>query len=240
MKLLNTVSVVAGIVSGLWNVPLPVSAADLSRVPQIVQPIMPAVPFSWTTAYVGGTVGGGFGTFNSSVGTSSGDVNADGIEGGGFFGVRHQFFGTPWVLGAEGDLLATGQSASFCALSSRGRCFAPASLKADWIGDASAQFGYAFGSEGRVLAYVEGGPSGGTASWTVANNFSGDVRGFGYHVGFGVDYVPAMWGDHVGFGLKYRFTHLDGPDLAVGGGGTVSTSFEDNSVLGRVFYRFPY
>jgi outer membrane immunogenic protein len=245
MKLLNTASIVAGILSGLWNMPIPASAADFyNKTPAAVAPIYAPVPYSWTAAYVGGTFGYGFGDFTESGVGTSGDLTASGVKGGGFFGVRHQFTGTQIVLGAEGDLMATNETASFpvatgssCTRKGCVTLFTPASLQADWVGDASVQLGYALGPDGRVLPYIEGGPSYGSAGFGLGP-VSAHIGGWGYHVGVGVDYVPAMWGDHIGFGALYRFTHINGPDASAFGQ-SITTAFEDNSILGRVFYRFP-
>jgi opacity protein-like surface antigen len=68
----------------------------------------PAPGFSWTGFYLGGNVGGGFGTSRKDFiqGTTTSDFNTSGVIGGLTAGYNHQFGSV--VAGLEGDISASG------------------------------------------------------------------------------------------------------------------------------------
>ena len=137
------------------------SAADLPA--REAAPVLVAQPaFTWTGVYLGAFVGGGSGVIDVRSPTGStlyGDtVRTPFIEGGGQIGYNYQIATTPWMLGVEADGGAVGfNGTNTCG--ARGGFFVPYNCQA--IGTAMAtgtgRVGYAFGAEGRTLAYVKGG-----------------------------------------------------------------------------------
>jgi outer membrane immunogenic protein len=102
---------------------LPARAADLPPAPFYAAPI--AIPiFTWTGCYIGGTVGGVWGSSTDNwapnpagfpvsasaiTGQTSATLSTSGVTGGGEGGCSYQV--SPWfVVGIEGDWQATGLS----------------------------------------------------------------------------------------------------------------------------------
>lgn len=203
--------------------------ADLSLKAPVV-PMLAPVSFSWSGVYLGGEVGYSWGDFNATTNNTSTDITANGILGGGVFGVRYQFAGTSIVIGAEGDLLGSNENGTFT-INRR----TTGNISAKWLGNVDAQVGYAWD---RALFYVTGGPSYGSGEISALTTTI-DTPGWGWNVGVGVDYVPPIFGDRIAVGLLYRYTHLDGPSLSTGGLNSLTTNFTDNAILFRALYRFP-
>jgi len=164
--------------------------------------LAPAVLFSWTSCYLGGHVGGAFtdnemtGTFSVPVPGPFGfitpvpvastlpiDFGSSGVLVGGQVGCNYQF-ASRWVIGFEGDFSWANVSgttqqtngvtftAPILLLPTFVSATGTLSAKTDFIGTATARFGYALGPIGQGLIYGKGG-----AAW-VANryNFNGQVQ----------------------------------------------------------------
>jgi outer membrane immunogenic protein len=141
------------------------SAADLRPLP--ARPVVAPV-YNWTSCYVGGYVGG---AWNAEAVRAS-DVNGydfpfsgqydvwnydlkSSFLGGGTLGCNWQPIGSPWVIGAEGEigylrLTASALDFPFDPLQSIN-----SSVKiGDWYGMATARLGYAWD---RAMVYIKGG-----------------------------------------------------------------------------------
>lgn len=137
------------------------SAADLRPLP--ARPVVAPV-YNWTSCYFGGYVGGAWNA--EAVRTS--DVNGydlgqldvwnydlkSSFLGGGTLGCNWQPIGSPWVIGAEGEIgylrLTSSALDVFDPLQSIN-----SSVKiGDWYGMATARLGYAWD---RAMVYIKGG-----------------------------------------------------------------------------------
>ena len=158
--------------------------------------------FSWTSCYLGGHVGGAWvdhemtGTFPVPIPGPFGfitpvpvastlpiDFGSSGVLVGGQVGCNYQF-ASRWVIGFEGDFSWANVSgttqqtngvtftAPILLLPTFVSATGTLSAKTDFIGTATARFGYALGPIGQGLIYGKGG-----AAW-VANryNFNGQVQ----------------------------------------------------------------
>jgi opacity protein-like surface antigen len=137
--------------SGLAN------AADL---PDVV--VAPRVLWSWTGLYIGGQVGGGFGTSQVSdpAGPSiyGGNVRSPAALGGGQIGYNWQIPNTNWVLGGEADAYAVSADGTATCLASSGSFFsANCHVRQTAAGNLTGRVGYAAGTGGRTLIYAKGG-----------------------------------------------------------------------------------
>jgi outer membrane immunogenic protein len=124
-------------------------------------------PWSWTGFYVGGNVGYGWGSSNTTVSFSDptgllssnqSRIPLDGVLGGGQIGYNWQ--SSNWVWGLEADFQGTGQRGSqtfVCPSSACGTGPITDSLgqKLDWFGTARARIGVTTMPE--YLWYVTGG-----------------------------------------------------------------------------------
>lgn len=142
-------------------------AADLPTYtpPPASQVYNPAPAFSWTGPYLGLT--GGYGWGSSS-----------GLKGGGYAGYNFQI-NPNWVVGVEGDLMASGQRTNHWDSSVRGR------------------LGYAYD---RYLFYGTGG----VAFGDIRNNGSSKTR-TGWTLGAGVE---AALTNNMTARVEYRYTDL--------------------------------
>lgn len=139
---------------------LMIGAANAADLPVVAAPPSPA--FSWAGLYIGGHVGGMFGTasFDDPLGPSLfGDrVRTPGFLGGAQLGYSFQAPGAPWVFGLEGDVSGLASdgtntclafSALFVSANCRSRPFAD--------GTVTARVGYALGAQGHTLVYGKAG-----------------------------------------------------------------------------------
>ena len=136
------------------------NAADLpAKAPVIAAPV-----FSWTGFYLGANVGYSFGRdptteidATSGVQIASFDLSPRGVIGGGQLGYNYQF-APNWMVGLEGDIQGTNQSASNCfgaGCANPGTAFfftEEQSLR--WFATARARIGYI---NGDWLLYLTGG-----------------------------------------------------------------------------------
>jgi outer membrane immunogenic protein len=162
----------------------PVFAADLSPAPMPVKaPAIAARPFSWTGCYIGGHLGGDWGSTNfidpnnlfnvafpgsglglfAPTGTGVGIDQGAGFVGGGQIGCDYQF-ATNWVAGLAGDFSWTnldGSTSNPYAFFGGdplfgGKAGVPATLRdqTDWLASVTGRVGYAWD---RWMLYGKGG-----------------------------------------------------------------------------------
>jgi len=176
--------------------------------------IAPAPVWSWTGFYIGGHVGGGWGTTSStlnSLGTpfplppgfgtgALSNLSSSGILGGVQLGYNYQI--SPlFVLGVEGDF-------SWADINGDGPCsvqlpfFIPVAFScggtANWIGDITGRVGLA---HDRLLVYLKGG-------WAWSDNdynVSGTIP-IGPGVSVNGSASSTRSGGLLGFGIEYAFT----------------------------------
>ena len=192
-------------------------AADLPARVYTKAPVFVDPGYNWSGFYLGGNVGYSWGKSNdtsaftngagTTLSTSIGSSNLDGVVGGGQAGYNWQV--QNWVWGLEGDIQATGERGSRDISCSAGLCTpstvlpgfralvilvpgaaVPASLnqKIDWFGTVRARVGVL--ATPRVLFYATGGLAYGevNSSETIGGSSSSasDTR-VGYAVGGGIE-----------------------------------------------------
>ena len=211
----------------------PSFAADL-RAPVLKAPPPAAAPapWSWTGCYVGGHVGGTWGTkeaFDPFDGSPLGSGTVNGFLGGGQVGCNYQ---VNWVVfGVEGDFSWTNASGSGIGNFS-GKSGGIANI--DWYATATARIG---GTIDHALLYLKGGAawvrdrySSGSGCIGFAELSDGDLDGCetfsatetrtGWTVGAGVEYAfTRNWSgkieyDYMDFGTRtLRFTDPGGDEF---------------------------
>jgi outer membrane immunogenic protein len=173
-------------------------AADLpvrhpiTKAPPMVQPI-----FDWTGIYIGGQVGGAWGTASYSTPTSGTSYDASGILGGGHIG---GFWQTgPAVFGIEGDFNGTGIEGD-----DGGFGGALDKTKLRWDGSVRGIVGFA-PWDPRWLVYGTGGWAFGNIehSFDGVNAASVDKTHSGWTAGGGIKY--AFTPNWIA-GVEYRYT----------------------------------
>jgi outer membrane immunogenic protein len=205
---------VSGAAFGVFVVPA--MAADMAPYNKAPVPL-----FSWTGCYVGGDVGGAWGSqgvLNTSPVTvavppavltqAPANTTATGrsVIGGGHLGCNYQW--TPFlVLGAEGDFSGAGLSATGQAESLFGGAAAPGgsitwSSRLDSIATVRGRFGFAWTPN--TLAYLTAGGAWGRTSYSSTDVFffgcpacattSFSNTSAGYVLGGGLEWAP--WSDN--------------------------------------------
>lgn len=201
------------------------SAADLPAKAPIYAP--PPV-YSWSGFYIGGNIGGGFGTadtdFNvapvtvttnifgtftvpGSAGSKS--TNLDGIIGGGQIGYNWQY-SPNWVLGLEADIQASGQKGSGQFADSFGFTLpgpvpvtgtrtADYEAKITWFGTVRGRIGYAWD---RWMLYATGGLAYGEVKLEGTSTINGTVGGAPFSVGKTIGHSETNIGWTVGAGIE--------------------------------------
>ena len=243
-------------------------AADLpSRAPPPVY-LPPPPIFTWTGFYIGGQVGGAWGTGGSSftafdpvtdtfVDASFGSGNPSGVIGGGHVGFNYQFPG--WslfsssgiVIGVEGSVDGSSLSKTTVValpgvFGASGTLTAQSSL--DIQGSIRGRLGIAWD---RVLIYATGGVAFGgintdfelsgvdEAGVPVFASTSRSNSRTGWTVGGGIEYALT---NNWSIGAEYRFTDFGsinrGAVLPDGGFFSAQRRLEENQVQGRITYRF--
>jgi outer membrane immunogenic protein len=206
-------------------------AADLAvNAPTVVPP----VPFSWTGFYLGGNVGGGFGTSRKNFiqGTTTSDFNTSGVIGGFTAGYNHQLGSV--VAGLEGDISASGVKGDTDCPNQIFTC----GTENHWLTTERGRVGYAFD---HFMPYVTGGFA------------AGDVRvfsGLKSTGGSGVDFTRIEPGWTLGGGIEaaltsnwiikaeYLFVRLDDANVPSNVGTPTTTKFEANIARVGVNYKF--
>jgi outer membrane immunogenic protein len=191
-------------------------AADLPARTYTKAPVMVDPGYDWSGFYVGGNIGYSWGrsndtsTFTNGAGTtlftSTGGSNLDGVVGGGQIGYNWQV--QNWVWGLEADIQGTGERGSRDASCPTGICrpstpgpvgalvilvpgaAVPVSLeqKIDWFGTIRGRVGIL--ATPKVLFYATGGLAYGNVSTNEtigASSFSASDLRAGYTVGAGIE-----------------------------------------------------
>jgi len=172
----------------------PVKAADLGRPPVYRAPPPVALPFSWNGCYIGGNIGGGWGSETASAPTLAPGISVtgdtSGVIGGGQVGCNYQF-APNWLIGIEGDGFAADIKGDTTAtiLGITGT----AHVQTDWIASVTGRLGWAVD---RWLIYAKGG-----AAWA-GDKYSADVPIFVEHIE--ANETRAGW--TVGGGVEWAFS----------------------------------
>ena len=124
--------------------------------------VVPKVLWSWTGLYIGGHVGGGFGTsqFADPAGPSiyGGNVRTPAVLGGGQIGYNWQVPNSNWALGIEADAGALSADGTATCLASSGFFIsANCRVRQGASGSLTGRVGFATGTGGRTLVYAKGG-----------------------------------------------------------------------------------
>jgi outer membrane immunogenic protein len=193
--------------SGLLLPLLGVSLAEAADLPISNGPVYVPPPFSWTEFYIGGNVGAGIGTTESSVGVGPALTALSGTPitataplvsetFNGFIGglqAGYNWQRGVFVLGVEGDLDAAGlQGNAPCVL------VLNCTMKHNWFADITGRVGVV--AVERTLIYLKGGVAWEGSNFTVGNsvnvagttllvNASGSGTQTGGLLGMGVEYA---------------------------------------------------
>ena len=180
-------------------------AADLPQRPVYKAPMMSPVPvYNWTGFYIGGNIGGAWGTLDVTDVNTGATVspNNSGFAGGGQIGYDYQI--GPWVIGIRN--LLDGTSISNGATISDGVFSGTVNSHLHWFDTLTARGGYLV--QPNVLLYAQGGAA--WTSWDVnaingAGAQVGEISGgnrTGWTVGGGVEW---MFAPHWSAFFEYNF-----------------------------------
>ena len=214
-----------GLIIGLASVAIATSASAADM------PTM-ATSWDWSGLYAGlhsGAAASGTARFSDPFGSALyGDrVRTPGWLFGGQIGYNWQLAQSPWFFGLEASLTGLDSDGTdTCFAVSGDTINANCRVRPQILGTLSSRFGYAFGSDGRTLLYVKGGPA-----WfhgkvnIVTNNASfppGDATAvitsrnsnysaFGGMVGAGVEYaMTPAWSFFADYGyLTFARTNIN-------------------------------
>jgi len=215
--LLSTVSGAACVLALVSVAP----AADIPVRPSYQPAPAPVpIPFTWTGCYIGGHVGGGWGTktWSDLAGDDFSDnasYNVNGIVGGVQGGCDYQFmgpwFGSPWVVGIEGKWTWTDMKGSgalpFEAVTENSIF----DTKVHWIATLTGRLGLAAFERG--LIYVKGGGAWARERHTLTEvevdtleraSVSLDVSRTGWTIGTGIE-----WAFAPNWSAKLEYNYLD-------------------------------
>jgi outer membrane immunogenic protein len=221
-------------------------AADMPQRPVYKAPVMMAPPPTWTGCYIGGNIGGAFGT--ASAGTAGGEVSGDGsgFAGGGQVGCDYEFSGG-FVIGARGlfDWASNSKSGTF-PVTAFGGLPAVADFKNQWFDTLTARLGYAVQPD--WLLYFQGGGAWAhtTTSVTVTDlgiQYGGQTSNTrsGWTIGGGVEWMIAphwsafLEGNYMDFGTKSGTVVTP---TACPTGCSIDAKATESNVLVGVNYRF--
>jgi outer membrane immunogenic protein len=181
----------------LMALAVPATAADLAARPYTKAPPPAAYApiYNWTGFYIGGHVGGAFGSSNNLFNSSSDDGR---FLGGVQAGYDYQF-APNWVMGLEANYSFLDTSSSFA---NRG------------LGSVTGRLGYTWGP---AMLYAKGGYA--WADSRFSNGFGGSGGRDGYTVGGGLEYMFTQnWSGKIEY-QYYDFGHVnvfDGTGAFVG------------------------
>jgi len=207
-------------------------AADLPPRPYTKAPppvSAPAVVYNWTGFYIGGHIGGAFGSDDSLQGS-------DGRFAGGVQGGFDYQFANNWVLGIEANY-------SWLASAGNGVVFPAgtvASLDNRGLGSVTGRLGYTWGP---ALLYAKGGYA--FRDRTLDVTFNGVSQPFGvtgnhqdgYTVGAGLEY---MFSPNWSAKIEYQYYNFGNTTFTGGPVDIVGTSFrnDEHTVKAGLNYRF--
>jgi opacity protein-like surface antigen len=165
----------------------------------------PAVLWSWTGFYIGGHIGGGFGTsqFSDPAGPSiyGDNVRSPQALGGVQAGFNYQVPNTNWVFGVEADVSALGADGTNTCMASSGLFIsANCRVRQNASGSLTGRLGFATGNRGHTLVYGKAGIAGMQEQIDIATN--------------ALVFVPPLstsfdgmrWGWTIGAGLEKALT----------------------------------
>lgn len=215
------------------------NAADLrGRAPVYKAPVAVAMVYNWTGFYIGGQVGGLWGTTDAVSGPFPGLINQSysynlsGVAGGLHAGYNFQF--SNLVVGAEADIEAS--SVDNTGIGTLGYTH---QTRMPWLGSVRARAGYAMGN---TLLYATGGWAYGHVEITKAvapgaapfAQFD-DTRS-GWTVGGGVEHAFAPnWTGRI----EYRYTDLGTTDFtSVAANSQDSSTVKFHAVRAGISYKF--
>jgi outer membrane immunogenic protein len=245
------------------------NAADLPARTYTKAPVMVDPGYNWTGFYAGGNIGYSWGrssdtsSFTNSAGTTlfttTGSSNLDGLVGGGQIGYNWQT--QNWLWGLEADIQGTGERGTRDLTCPIGLCTpapvgalalpgpaVPATLtqQIDWFGTVRARGGILVTP--KVLLYATGGLAYGgvNSSETIGGfGFSNTDTRVGYTVGAGIE--GAIGGNWTAR-LEYLYLDLGrtsgsfATTIAALGGGTLTSAYSsrvtDNVLRVGLNYRF--
>ncbi|MGB7099820.1 MAG: outer membrane beta-barrel protein [Xanthobacteraceae bacterium] len=180
---------------------------------------VPPPPFTWTSCYAGGNVGGGFGQkdlndtagiLSPNTGFTSSNLNISGYMLGGQIGCDYQF-ASNWILGIEGAA-SGGDIGGTTTVTTPGIAGDTATFKdtTDFLSSVTARAGLAWD---RWMLYGKGGVGFVNDRYNIADafttyNFDGVETRLGWTAGVGVEW--ALWDDwsvkleydYYGFGTR--------------------------------------
>jgi outer membrane immunogenic protein len=200
------------------------SAADMPTKAPVYKAVE-VVPYNWTGIYIGGNVGYGWGSTQSTAVTGNANfpvgfvfdrADMTGALGGGQIGINYQV--ANWVFGVEGKYSwadITGSETSFSPLIAGNRTLSDSKLT--WLATATGRVGYAWNN---WLPYVKGG-----AAWThnesntttstalgvVTATAVGSETRSGWTVGAGLEY--GFWNN---WSARLEYDYLDFGTASVG------------------------
>jgi opacity protein-like surface antigen len=185
----------------VFSLLLGAGAAHAADMPNLVA--APRILWSWTGFYIGGQLGGGFGTsqFSDPAGPAiyGGSVRAPAVVGGGQIGVNWQVPNSNWVLGLETDAAALSADGTATCLASSGFFIsANCHVRQFATGSLTGRVGFAAGPGGRTLLYAKGG-----AAW-MQERIDLTTNALFPPVTTGIDSM--RWGWTVGAGVEKALT----------------------------------
>jgi outer membrane immunogenic protein len=207
---------------------VPALAADLAVKARPV-PVVP--PFTWTSCFLGGHVGGGWAQKDitdpvelvqdaagaTTTGVTTVRLNPSGAVIGGQFGCDYQF-APNWVVGVEGAASGSTMKARTTVGLPALQDTAEVTARTDFLGSVTARFGYAVD---RWLLYVRGGAAWAGDKFTVigaGSDFEAIDWRAGWTAGAGIEYAFAKnWSAYLAYdyyGLGTRSVVMDPDSLA--------------------------
>jgi outer membrane immunogenic protein len=195
---------------------------------------LPTPSLSWTGYYIGGEIGGGFGTSRKDFiqGTTTNDFSVSGVIGGFTAGYDQQFGSV--VGGLEGDISASGVKGDTDCPNRLFTC----GTQNHWLTTVRGRLGYPLD---HFMPYVTGGVA------------AGDVRvfsGLKSTGGGGVDFTRTEAGWNVGAGLEaalysnwtvkaeYLYVQLNDANVPSNIGTPTTTKFLENIARFGLNYKF--
>jgi len=185
-----------------------IGAANAAELPLKAPPPPPAPAWSWAGFFIGGHVGGMFGTasFDNPFGPSIfGDrVRTPGFLGGAQIGYNFQAPSSPWVFGLEGDVSGlasdgTNTCLAFSALFVSANCH----VRPRATGTFTGRIGYALGPEGHTLVYGKGGGAWLNENVDITTNGDLTIMGLPFPV---TSANQTSWGWTAGAGVEQALT----------------------------------
>jgi len=207
-------------VSSAYAADLPTTEAPVTE-PEVFAP----APFSWTGFYIGGDVGGGFGTSNTRYKGGAADVYQSGVVGGLYGGYNYQVMPNV-VLGAEADFTFSGMNGDGAIPGAGARV----KQEANWLSTVRGRAGFAYD---RFLAYGTGGVAFADLKTTAPGGSETKTK-TGWTVGGGLE---AAITDNIIARVEYQYVGF-GRDSSRIGGNSVSSDFDANIVRAGISYKF--